>query len=117
MASRTLRVEIVGDASSLNRAFGDATKHSSKFGSALGSMAKVGFLAAGAAGVGAVFATLKAGIGEWTESTKVAAQTEAVLKSTGATAGVTAKHVDALASSIMGYSGMDDEAARDLPSR
>jgi phage-related minor tail protein len=75
-------------------------------------LAKAGVLAAGAAGVGGLFVTLKAGISEFTQSTKVAAQTAAVIKSTGGAANVTAKHVDSLATSIMKYSGIDDEAIK-----
>jgi phage-related protein len=112
MAGRKIEVQIIGDASSLKRAFGDAADHGSRFGSALGGLAKAGVVAAGAAGIGALFVTLKAGISEFTQSTKVAAQTEAVIKSTGGTANVTAKHVDELAKSIMNYSGIDDEAIK-----
>src|SRR5262245_34906374 len=79
-------------------------------GDKIKSMGKVAVRAAGAAGVGALIATFKVGIDEFTESTKVAAQTEAVIESTGKAAGVSAKHVDKLAESIMQKSGMDDEA-------
>ena len=51
MASRKLEVQIVGDASSLKRAFGDASNSTSRFGSSLGKLAKVA-----AIGVGAAFA-------------------------------------------------------------
>jgi hypothetical protein len=112
MAGRKISVEIVGDADSFKRALGTAADHTDRFGSALGGLAKAGVLAAGAAGVGGLFVTLKAGIGEFSQSTKVAAQTAAVIKSTGGAANVTSKHVDALATSIMNYSGIDDEAIK-----
>lgn len=110
--ARKLEVQIVGDASSFKKALGDASGHTSRFGTALGSLAKAGVLAAGAAGVGALFVTLKAGISEFSQAAKVSAQTEAVIKSTGGSANVTAKQVDKLANSIMNYSGMDDEAVK-----
>lgn len=44
------------------------------------------------------------------EAQRVAAQTRAVLKSTGGVAGVTAKQVDSLASALSRKTGIDDEA-------
>ena len=73
-------------------------------------MGKVGALAAGAAGVGALVATVKIGIGEFAQAQKVAAQTNAVIKSTGGVAKVSADHVDDLAGKLMKKSGVDDEA-------
>jgi phage-related protein len=110
--ARKLSVEIIGDSNSLSKAFQEASGHTSRFGGALGGLAKAGLLAGGAAGVGAVLVTLKAGIGDFTESTKVAAQTGAVIKSTGGSAKVTAKQVGDLASAISNYSGVDDEAVQ-----
>ena len=109
---RKLEVEIVGDSGSLERAFGRSSSAGSRFGKTIGNVAKAGAFAAGAAGVGALFVTLRSGISEFTESSKVAAQTEAVIRSTGGAAGVTAKHVDDLAESIMRKSGIDDEAIK-----
>jgi hypothetical protein len=102
----------VGDASSLHRAFGQATSGASKLGSALGHVAKAGAYAAGAAGLGAVYFTLRAGFADWEKNITVAAQTEAVLKSTGGVAKVTAKNVQDLATTIEHYSGVDDEAVK-----
>lgn len=78
----------------------------------LGSLAKVGLIAAGAAGVGALVATMRVGVDEFVQAEKVSAQTAAVLKSTGGAAHVTAKQIDELATSIMNKSGMDDEAVK-----
>jgi hypothetical protein len=111
-SAKKIEVQIVGDASSLQRALSDATGHTSKFGSALGTLAKTGALAAGAAGIGAVAVTLRQGIKEYTEAAKVAAQTNAVIKSTGGIANVTAGQVDKLAESMMRKSGVDDEAIK-----
>lgn len=110
--ARRISVEIVGDASSLKRAFNDASDHSSRFGSALGGMAKAGALAAGTAGLGGLFITMKAGISEFSQAQKVTAQTNAVIKSTGGAANITAGQVDKLATAVMNYSGMDDEAVK-----
>lgn len=109
MASRKLEVEIVGDASSLERAFGKAQKSSSKLGGAL----KTGVVGA-AAGAGAALAGLgvaaKIGFDEFSEAEKVGAQTAAVLKSTGGAAKVTKGEIEDLAGALMRKSGVDDEA-------
>jgi hypothetical protein len=80
-------------------------------GKRLGSGFGKAFVAGGsliaAAGIGKF---LKDSIGEARESQKVAAQTGAVIKSTGGVANVTAKSMDRLASSISRKSGIDDEA-------
>jgi len=110
VANPTVVVDFVANTRQLQKGISSAGKSTSGFGSKLKSLARTGAFAAGAAGVGAIAATLKIGIGEWSESTKVAAQTEAVLKSTGKTAGVTATQVSDLAESIMKKSGIDDEA-------
>jgi hypothetical protein len=81
-------------------------------GNRIGKFAKAAALGLGAAGVAGAVATLKIGWDEWTQSTKVTAQTNAVLKSTGEVANVTAKHVDDLASSILRKTGIDDETTK-----
>jgi hypothetical protein len=111
MAKR-IEVQIVGDASNLQRVLNNATDSTSKFGGALGTLAKTGALAAGAAGIGAVAITLRQGIKEYSEASKVAAQTNAVLKSTGEVANVSAKQVDTLATSLLKKSGIDDEVIK-----
>jgi len=110
--ARKLEVEIVGDASSFRRAVGQADSSSSKLGGTFGKLGKAGVFAAGAAGVGALAYSLKIGIGEFSESQKVAAQTAAVIKSTGGAAGVSAKQVDELSTSLMKKSGIDDEVIK-----
>jgi hypothetical protein len=107
--ARKIEVQIVGDASALSRAFSKAGLSSDSFGSKLGHVGKVAGLVAGAAGFGALFATLKVGIGEFKQHALVAAQTDAVIKSTGGSANVTAKQIDQLASSMMKKTGIDDE--------
>lgn len=108
MANRKLIVELVGDSRSLDRAFGRAGKAATGFQS---HMKKVAY-GAGAV-IGGAFLTmglaLRRGFRELMESQKVAAQTNAVLKSTGAIAGVTAKHVDAMSGALSRMTGVDDE--------
>jgi Prophage tail length tape measure protein len=99
-------VEYVAKTADLKAGMDDAGKATGGFKSKLAGLGKAGALA----GLAAIGATLKVGISEWQESTKVAAQTQAVLKSTGNAANVTAGHVSDLAESLMKKSGVDDEA-------
>lgn len=108
--SRRLVLELVGDDRQLSRAFKKAGTEAQSFESKMMSVGKGAALAAGAAGLGAIVGTLKLGYDEWKESTLVAAQTEAALKSTGAAAGVTAQQISDLAGALMKKSGVDDEA-------
>lgn len=108
--SRKISVEIVGDSSGFSKALKQAGAESGKFGSVMGKLGKAALVTAGAAGLGGLFAVAKTGFAEFNEGAKVAAQTNAVLKSTGAAAGVSAKQVSDLAASIMEKSGIDDEA-------
>lgn len=106
----TVVVDFVANTRDLSSGVSQASRQTSGFGASLKSMGKAGALAAGAAGIGAVVATLKIGIDEYAEASKVAAQTNAVIKSTGGAANVTAKHVSGLAEQLMKKSGVDDEA-------
>lgn len=113
MAEKELRIKYVGDASGLSRTLSGIDRMHSSLGSRVKSLAGSigrGLLSIGkAAGVGLAaiggFAIKAAG-----EAQQVGAQTEAVLESTGGAAGVTAKQVNDLATSIQGYSGISDEA-------
>jgi hypothetical protein len=91
----------------LDTDLGKAEKSSSKMGGALKTAAKV-------AGGVVAFEALRRGVGaavsEFEEARKVTAQTNAVLKSTGGVANVTAKDVARLAGSISKKVGIDDEA-------
>jgi hypothetical protein len=104
--ARKIEVEIIGDASSYRRALGQAQGTTSKFGKA----AKLALVGGAAAGLYALGKAAKIGWDEFNQGQKVAAQTNAVLKSTSGVANVTAKHVDDLAHSLMLKSGVDDEA-------
>jgi len=107
--ARKLEVVITGDTKGLNRAFSDARGSAGGFGKA---MKGVGVAALGAAGAigGGLLATLKVGFGEISEAQTVAAQTAAVLKSTGGAANVTAAGMSKLTSSLSAMSAVDDEA-------
>jgi hypothetical protein len=114
--ARKLIVEIVGDTSKLEKAFKTAGRDAEGFAhktQSLGSrVAKAGLFAGAAAGLGALTVATKAGVSEFLDSQKVAAQTAAVLKSTGGAAGVTAKQIDDLAGAMLNKSGIDDEVIK-----
>ncbi len=105
MADRTLRIEIIGDSSSLERAFSKSQKSAEGFGTAV----RRGSLIAGAALGGGLLLAARAGFSELAEGQVVAAQTAAALKSTGGVANVTAKQIDSLAQSQSQLTGIDDE--------
>ena len=109
MADRKLVVKIVGDASSFERAMRNSTKSVVSFRNI--AKATIGFTAI-TEGIRALEGAIRGSASEFAEQAKVAAQTEAVIKSTGAAAGVTAKEVDKLSASISAYSGIDDEAVQ-----
>jgi hypothetical protein len=113
--ARRLEVEIVGDHSSYQRSLNASTKSTQRFGTTLGTVTKSG--AAFAAGFVVVQqglrlfgAVAKSAFAEMTEGQKVAAQTGAVLTSTGKAANVTARQIEGLATSLSRMSGVDDEA-------
>jgi phage-related minor tail protein len=74
----------------------------------LGKFGKAALVAGGVLG-GALAIGLKRGADEMMESQRVTAQTNAVLKSTGGIANVTAKEVEKLAGSLSKKTGVDDE--------
>jgi hypothetical protein len=117
---RTIAVEIVGDASSLERSFRKASRDANQFGrglerqtrrssGALRGFTKIAGLATAGLGAAGLAGAVKASFDEMLQSQKVAAQTRAVLKSTGGQAGITADHVDKLASRLLNLTGIDDE--------
>lgn len=112
MANPQVIVDFIADTSRLNKGFTEAGSGAQGFGSKVKGLAKAGVVAAGAAGLAALTATLKIGVDEFTNAAKVSAQTEAVIKSTGGAAGVTAKQVDRLATSMMKKTGVDDETIK-----
>jgi hypothetical protein len=85
------------------RGLGKAQSSLSRFG-------KIAAYVAGAAAIGGLVKTLQIGTDEFMQQQKVAAQTSAVLKSTGGVANVTSKQITKLSESLMKKSGVDDEA-------
>lgn len=119
--SQDLKVTISGDSRQLNRALGDASRHLNKFGRETSFHARIssrGFTAMSLAAHGAAGGLVALGyagtkfVKAATETEKVGRQTNAVLKSTGGAANVSAKQVDALSTAISRKSGIDDEAIK-----
>jgi acid phosphatase family membrane protein YuiD len=120
VASRELTYKVTGDVRDFKRAFGTVDKQldtsgkrAHRFGSTLASTFKsVGGAAgvAGAAIAGGIVLETKRAVEAFQESNKVAKQTQAVLKSTGGVANVTAREVSNLATAISRKTGVDDEA-------
>jgi hypothetical protein len=88
-----------------DRAMGRSESKMSKFG----AVAKGAALGAGVAVAYGLGKVAKIGWDEFNQGQKVAAQTNAVLKSTGGVANVTAKQVEELGDQIMRKTGIDDE--------
>jgi Prophage tail length tape measure protein len=118
-----LEVEIIGDSRSLEKAFARSSKSAKSFNkdiTAVGSKTKSGFsgltrtvgLLTGGLGVAGLAGAAHAAFSEMEDSQRVAAQTAAVLKSTGSAANVSAKQVDDLAQSLLKKSGIDDETIK-----
>jgi hypothetical protein len=110
VADATVAVDFVANTRGLQKGAREAQSATSRIGSSMKSLAKGAALGAAAAGVAGLTVALKIGVNEYMETQKVAAQTNAVLKSTGSVANVTAGHVSDLAEAIMKKSGIDDEA-------
>jgi hypothetical protein len=102
-------VDFIANTAGLAGGFKDAGTKSDTFGSKVKGLGKIAVAAAGAAGLAALVGTVKVGADELVNASKVGAQTNAVLKSTGGAAGVTAKQVNDLATALMRKSGIDDE--------
>lgn len=77
--------------------------------SGIGRKLGLGLGVAMAVGIGGGIGLLKGAVEAAEESRKVMAQTEAVIKSTGGAARVSAKDVDALSTSLAAKTGIDDE--------
>jgi hypothetical protein len=88
---------------------GKLEKRSSALGSKLKSGLKVGAAAAGTAIGAGLAVSLKTAITEAREAEKVTKQTEAVIKSTGGVAKVTAKDLEELSTAISNKTAVDDE--------
>jgi hypothetical protein len=100
-------VRILGDADQFKKSIADVDGKTSKLGSSFTKMAGLAAGAFAAAGVGSM---VKGALDAASEAMKVSAQTEAVVKSTGAAAGVTSTYVGDLAHTLQNLSGVSDEA-------
>jgi len=94
----------------LGGAFGAVTAGSRGLRTTFGLVGRGAALAAGAAGIGGLIEGFKGVYQEAREAQKVSAQTNAVIKSTGGVAKVSATQVGALATAISNKVGVDDEA-------
>src|SRR5574337_439094 len=113
MADRKLRVEIIGDSRNLERSLASANRSVKGFSVGLGTLATSAAVIGGVtAVVGGISAGVRVGAQEFSDASKAAAQTASAIRSTGGIANVTAKQVDALATAVMNYSGIDDEAVK-----
>jgi hypothetical protein len=106
MPNPAVVVDFVANTKDLSKGFDDASRKAGRFG---GKVKGIG-LAGAAAGFAALAGAVKLGVDEFGEAQKVGAQTDAVLKSTGDAAKVSADHISTLAESLMKKSGVDDEA-------
>ena len=121
MASRKLIVEVVGDASSLERSLKRASRSANTFGRDITRTGRAteklrsqmgvasGSFAVTTTAAVALGAAVRASFQELFAAQKVTAQTEAALRSTGYAAGVTAEDIDKLGTSLLQLSGVDDE--------
>lgn len=105
--SKRLEVLITGNAKGAQKAFGDLEKSASKSGKkAESTLSKLNSSLIGFGVGAAVYGAFSA----FDDAQKVMAQTDAVIKSTGASANVTAGEVEGLAGALSKKTGIDDEA-------
>jgi hypothetical protein len=110
--ARKIEIEILGDSRSLERAFGRAGHASTGLGRSLGALGRTAKIAIGAgvgAGIVGLGFALHASVKEFEQAQQAAAQTAAVIKSTGGVANVSAKHVTSLSNALLKKTGIDDE--------
>jgi len=101
-------VKVRTDMNGFNRGMKQIDSGLGRAGQAFRTFGKVA-LGAAAVVAGGFVVAMKRGFDELGESQRVMAQTEAVLKSTGGIANVTADHVDKLSTTLSRMSGVDDE--------
>jgi phage-related protein len=108
--SQAIHKELVGPTGQVAGDAGHAagTNFGNRFTSAVSTIAKAGALGLAAVGVVATKLVIDA-IGAAEESRKIAAQTTAVIQSTGAVANVSARQVSELVDALSAKAGVDDE--------
>ena len=119
MATRKVEVAIVGDSSSMVRAFRQADGAAGRFGKKGSKMGAIGMglLAGGAAGAALAIsqglgAAISDGIKGFQAQNKASAQTDAALKSTGNAAGVTRKHIESFNTALERQTGLEAEVVQ-----
>jgi len=100
------------DMGRVDKSMGGLEKKSGKLGNTLKRGLKVGALATGAAITTGLAVSLKKAVANAKEAEKIGRQTEAVIKSTGQAANVTADDVQNLATAIQKKTAVDDEATK-----
>ncbi len=111
--ARKIEVQVVGDSRSLERAFGRSQRSTSSLGRAFHGLGKTAKYAIGGgigAGIVGLGIAVHESVGEFVQAQKATAQTNAVIKSTGGVANVTAKEVAKLSETLLKKTGIDDEA-------
>lgn len=108
MAKSTVAVRFTGDVGQFKGALSDVDGKLSGLGSKISGLGKVAAAGLAAGAVGAV-ALGKSFVDAAVESEKIGKQTDAVLKSMGGAASLTAKDVGNLANELSMMSGVDDE--------
>lgn len=107
--TRTLTIEILGDSTKAQGAINDLGRAANTQNDAVSRIGRTAKIAM-AAGAAAAISLAKSSIDAAAESQKVAAQTEAAIKSTGGAANVSAESVGKLASQLQKLSGVSDES-------
>lgn len=120
MAKGTVTVNIIGDTDRLRSSLNDANGLLGNFESKVSSVgsrlkgfgsAVVGGIFGGGliAGISSLQTAIQGVANEYSESVKVGAETERVIRTTGGAAGVTAKQVERLSTALSEKTGVDDE--------
>jgi len=107
MATTVARLQAILDADT--RRFDQKLRSSETKTQKFGAVAKTALIGGAAAGMYGLAKAAMIGWDEFNSGQKEAAQTAAVLKSTGGAANVTAAHVQAMGTELMKLSGIDDE--------
>jgi hypothetical protein len=110
VAGSKVKVRFTADTKDLERGTRQSEKALAGFGKA-GAKFGAGLVGVGL-GIDAVSTGLRTMVSEARESQKVTAQTNAVLKSTGGVANVTAREIEKLSNSLSIKAGIDDEAVQ-----
>lgn len=109
MATRVLKVEIVGDARGFQRSVNEIESHTKRLASGFSKVTGAIGLGFAALGGAAVIGGIKGLIDEAREAEQVGRITEARIKSTGGAANVSAKDIDRLTTSLSNKVGVDDD--------